>query len=362
MPNKNFSGGNLEIARLENELSILGWDVHVATLFNSKINNKFLAFVNYIKRSMQLLYTIALRKPVVITTHYSTLPIGLLNHWNHSIAYIQDLEWKFSKPGIFSALLKLFILLAIRFHDSIVITSDKLFDSLLRHSRYFGLANYIQNKPTFTFPPGDLVFLRSALLESISHYPQSPREYDLCMILRKGHHKCAHLYANTVDYLDALCAKRLRIAVVDPSNIRTLANFRNNYDTIDVDFFDLLSQPVLHGVMSNSLIFIGLSNHEGFGLTPMEAVCFGCIPFIRENIGTNYYMSGLPEICPDQGCNAYRLSLAISSLVALSSDKLDVIKEQVQRQTLDYLNHSIHELHGSIKDLDVHLNTILKSL
>jgi glycosyltransferase involved in cell wall biosynthesis len=109
------------------------------------------------------------------------------------------------------------------------------------------------------------------------------------MMLRKGAHKRLHDYHRFIE-LARGSGRELRLAVISP-DAELIAAVR---DSVSVS----LLRPTLAQMRSlyqRTRCFVHLSEHEGFGLPPLEAMGAGCIPLCRDSGGVRAFMA-TPEL------------------------------------------------------------------
>jgi glycosyltransferase involved in cell wall biosynthesis len=179
--------------------------------------------------------------------------------------FVQDLEWKFVRNPLLSGLLRLMILSCYR-RGTLVSANAYLTSSL----RQLGIPASIE-APIWA----DEGFLAP---------DAGPRDIDFAMVLRKGAHKRLDYYRSFIDL--ARHDGKLKLAVISPDD-DLIATVR---DSVDV----CLTRPSLaemRALYQRTRCFLQLSEHEGFGLPPLEAMGAGCVPLCRDSGGVRAYMA-----------------------------------------------------------------------
>lgn len=199
-----------------------------------------------------------------IFTHYVTLPLSLLVPRRRRFFFVQDLEWKFIGNKIASSILRKIILSFYR-SGTIISTNDYLVVALKLH----GL------KPEIVAP----IWADKAFYSK----NEGLRDIDYVMVLRKGAHKRLDLY---LDFIRAArTVSGLRLAVISPDDEAV----EYSRDQVVICLIRP-STDQMKQLYARSKVFIHLSDHEGFGLPPLEAMGFGCVPLCRDSGGIRSYM------------------------------------------------------------------------
>lgn len=209
------------------------------------------------------------RHPIqaAIFTHYASFPMAWCVPKAQRYVLVQDLEWRFLAYPLLSWGLKKIILHTLR--RSHVITVNRYLSQALRAE---GIP--IHEEIPIWADPG---FLN---LKELS------RDVDCVMVLRRGAHKRLDLYLSFIQLARAHHPP-LKLAVITPDDqLAALVN---------IDVQEVHIRPSLHemrALYARSTCFIHLSEHEGFGLPPLEAMGAGCIPVCRDSGGIHSYMHG----------------------------------------------------------------------
>jgi glycosyltransferase involved in cell wall biosynthesis len=202
-----------------------------------------------------------------IFTHYATLPLLLLVPSARRYVFVQDLEWKFLRSVPLSRLVRGAILFFYRRANLIAA------NSYLRKS-FVALGLPVKCEVPIW---ADAAFL--------SKEPLPSKDIDFAMILRKGHHKRLDLY---LAFISLVCEQGpFRIAVISTED-EIIESVRSKVSTCEI-------RPSLERMRSlyeRSKCFVHLSDHEGFGLPPLEAMGAGCVPLCRDSGGIRAFMHG----------------------------------------------------------------------
>lgn len=204
-------------------------------------------------------------KSCFLFTHYATLPLAWAVPEARRFFFVQDIEWRFLQSGFASRALRRIILYFYR--RGRLISANAYLTATLRD---LGLSVEF-----------DVPIWASAEFLAAS---EEPRDIDFVMVLRKGAHKRLDLYLSFIEL-----ARRhgdLKLAVISPED-EIIAQIR------DVTAVALLRPTVaqMRALYSRSKCFTHLSDHEGFGLPPLEAMGSGCVPLCRDSGGVRAFMS-----------------------------------------------------------------------
>lgn len=202
----------------------------------------------------------------VIFTHYVTLPLSLLLPRGRRVYFVQDLEWKFVGSRLLSAALRAFIIYFYR--RGRILTANNYLTSAM-HS----LGIEVQGEA--------LIWADSAFATDSA--PR--RDIDFVMVLRKGHHKRLDLYLAFICAISERAPTR-RIAVISTED-SLAAQVRDRVAESHVR----PSVVDMRAIYARSKVFVHLSEHEGFGLPPLEAMGAGCVPLCRDSGGVRAFMA-----------------------------------------------------------------------
>jgi glycosyltransferase involved in cell wall biosynthesis len=205
------------------------------------------------------------RRPTLIATHFSTLPALWLVGSYRRAAFVQDLEWHFMATRFASRLLRAYILFAYRRIDLPIAANIYLQRSLVAA----GVAR-ARMAPIWA----DQFFATAELA--------TDRPVDLLVMLRHGTYKRADLY---FELMRRAREHGLRTLVITPDD-DLAERARSESDEV------LLrpSRLAIREAYARAKIFVHMSDHEGFGLPPLEAMAAGCIPVCRNSGGVTCYM------------------------------------------------------------------------
>lgn len=291
LPSFKITGGNLEALKLAIEINEnfreFKKDIKIWALWNCElgidIKNYNVGFISnfFINKKKAILhYPILLvnffkiqkegrkkNSDYWIFTHYSTYPFSYLVNKNKRFYFIQDLEWIFISNKLMQKIMKKIILNFIS-SGKIIVAND-----------YLEVAITNLGFPVY----GNIKIWAD---EKYRNNDVLKKDIDCAMVLRTGQYKRLDLY---IDFI-MLCSSipNFRVAVISP-DINIYRQFLNISDVC-------LFSPTLEemkGLYARSKFFIHLSDHEGFGLPPLEAMGSGCIPFCRDSGGVMAYMKDL---------------------------------------------------------------------
>jgi len=289
VPSLKISGGNREALRLATDLIRAGQMASVLTMWSSPhamhssapveqlsgwLPRAAYAVVELPMLAYRFARWIAARRrstgklaDAMVFTHYATLPLALLVPRDRRFFFVQDLEWNFIGDGLASQLLRR-IVLAIYRTGRIISANPYLTRSLSEEGLNIAVEAPIWADPSFGGPV------------------DGARDIDFVMVLRKGPHKRLDLY---LDFINRTVARgRLHVAVITPE------------DDIATRVQDKVTECLLRPSVAEmqqlygrSKCFIHLSEHEGFGLPPLEAMGSGCVPLCRNSGGVQAFMTGV---------------------------------------------------------------------
>jgi glycosyltransferase involved in cell wall biosynthesis len=203
-----------------------------------------------------------------VFTHYATFPLALLVPRSRRFYFVQDLEWHFVHSGALAWTLRRIILYFYR-RGRLLSANSYLTAALQEEGLPVELEVPIWASPDFLANAGE------------------PRDIDYVMVLRKGAHKRLDLYLQFLDL--ARARPDLRVAVISPED-EIIDQVRN------LAAVCLLRPTVgeMRALYSRSKCFVHLSDHEGFGLPPLEAMGAGCVPLCRDSGGVRAFMAVNP--------------------------------------------------------------------
>lgn len=288
VPSLKISGGNREALRLTSELNRDGHAASVLALWVSPHAMASTVPVAYLSswppraaRALGelpiLIYRFARwwlyterRSSSVVFTHYATLPLAMFVPRRQRFFFVQDLEWNFLGIGPLSRLLR-FIVLGIYRTGRIISANAYLSERLTDEGLDVALEAPIWADADFLVPDA------------------AEQDVDFAMVLRKGDHKRLDLYLH---FIALARVRQLRMAVITPED-DIAKQVRDQVDTVL-----LRPQHVqMRDLYARSTCFIHLSEHEGFGLPPLESMGAGCTPICRDSGGVRAFMRDGP--CAD---------------------------------------------------------------
>jgi|HigsolmetaAR201D_1030396.scaffolds.fasta_scaffold00302_13 glycosyltransferase involved in cell wall biosynthesis len=281
VPSLKLSGGILEVMRLGGRLKLTGSEVSIISLWRSphpvtptlevqslsqwttrpeaafaQLFVLFARFWRFVRRDSPARY---------VFTHYATLPLSILVPRNRRVFFVQGLEWKFVNR-IVAPILRAFIIALYR--RGTVISANSYLTSALRRE-------------------GVHVHFDAAIWadRAFAAETSGPRDLDFVMVVRKGGLKRLDLYRSFLQKVHE--AGDMKAAVISTED-DIVAEFR------DQVAFVALRPTVseMRDIYARAKCFVHLSDHEGFGLPPLEAMGAGCVPVCRDSGGVNVYMRG----------------------------------------------------------------------
>lgn len=206
--------------------------------------------------------------PCFVFTHYVTLLLSILVPRSRRFFFVQDFEWRFVPPGLLSSILKKAILCCYR-TGKLISANSYLTEGL----RDLGLPVHAET-----------AIWADARFKAMSN---ASREIDYVMVLRKGIHKRLDLYLSFIDL--ARQHPNRNIAVITTE------------DEIAIKLKErvavCLLRPSLEemrAVYARAKCFVHLSDHEGFGLPPLESMGAGCVPVCRDSGGVRVFIASSP--------------------------------------------------------------------
>ena len=205
-------------------------------------------------------------------THYSTLPLALMIPRNRRWWFVQDLEWMFPSRAWARTLLERLILF-VAARSRLVVANEYLRTALIARGLHVEVEHPIW---------ADGIFAAADLR------PVEARSIDVLFILRSGRMKCSPMYFQVLSHLRRKHAA-VRLTAVSPDQAWLDAC------ALAVPGAEYVHSPTraqLAELYGRSKFFLMLSEHEGFGLPPLEAMGSGCVPVCRDAGGPRAYMKG----------------------------------------------------------------------
>lgn len=281
-PSLKITGGNLEIIRLARELSNQGvetgliamWrapyeadtgDLPVVRLSDTIISPRAVVtqLPSIARRFRRLM---AKGVAAMVFSHYVTFALAWLVPRPARWFFVQDTEWLFVHGATKQALLKRFILSVLR--------SGKVISA----NRYLSRQMHNNDVPVAC----EALIWANPLFFSDR---ETARDIDVAVMLRRGAHKRADLTLSLIDELVSQ-SPDMKIAAISPDD-----TYRASISPA-VRYMERASIDDMLSLYERTKIFVLLSDHEGFGLPPLEAMGSGCVPVCRDAGGVNSYMTG----------------------------------------------------------------------
>ncbi len=294
LPSLRISGGVQEALRLASALQQRGVDVTLVAMWkhthesphpNLKVEYLSCYSPNKMKAVFQLFSILRTfrqfagkwmsdggTKNAVMFTHYSTFLLFFLSRQAQRFCFNQDLEWCFVPAGILRKIVKDLVLRVSA--RSFVVTSNQYISTRYRQ---YGIEVAAQAS-TWATP-----FWKA---ESCG----SSRDIDVIVLLRQGAVKRFDLYEEFLRM--ARERKRMDVAVVTPDD-----EIAEKVQQFNYKIYLRPSDQELRDLYGRAKVFLLLSDLEGFGLPPLEAMGSGCVPLCRNSGGVTNYMQGDFESC-----------------------------------------------------------------
>lgn len=286
VPSLKISGGNIEAIRLCKDLIEAGGAAQILCMWqtqqplpsatpvqhliptSSSAGRAIFDFPRLLVRFRRWFKHAAPGATGVVFTHYATLPLSVFVPRQRRCYFVQDLEWHFVGSSLASRILRAIILSCYR--RGRVLSANAYLTSALRELGVSVAAEV----PIWA----DAAFLSPGA---------QTRDIDYVMVLRTGAHKRLDLYRSFIAH--ARSHPGVRIAAISPDD-ELVATVRGDVDVT-------LLRPSLaqmRELYSRSKCFVHLSEHEGFGLPPLEAMGAGCVPLCRDSGGVRAFMRSAP--------------------------------------------------------------------
>ena len=224
--------------------------------------------------------------------------------------FVQDLEWHFVRNPVIKSLLKHMILFSYR-RSRLISANSYLTVELIK----LGLP--VEAQASIWAAPMFMTF------------DNAMRDISLVMVLRKGDHKRLDLYMDFL-HLQHLQGRSWKIAVITPED--EIAGRVGNLVDECVVRPDIEAMRQLY---ARSKCFLHFSEHEGFGLPPLEAMGSGCVPLCRDSGGIRAYLTG--ELTQLIMPKSFGISEVVDRVVQLLEDpeQLQVLSRKVVKVFAD---------------------------
>ncbi|WP_431048567.1 glycosyltransferase [Roseateles sp. L2-2] len=262
-----------------------------------------------------------------IFTHYATVPLALLVPRAQRLFFVQDLEWHFVANKLLSG--------GIRAMLKRIYRTGRIVSA----NAYLTKALEAEGLPVAHELP---IWADRFFAEGPS--PSPSRGTDFAMVLRKGAHKRLDLY---LDFIRRCHEAGRSVTVITPED--------DIADQVRHQVANCLLRPsaeAMREAYAHSRCFIHLSDHEGFGLPPLEAMGAGCVPVCRDSGGVRAFMQteALDGLLLSSDMPAERVFETATALLADPArlDRLSQISRELFTDGLsrcaDARRHLVHAL------------------
>jgi glycosyltransferase involved in cell wall biosynthesis len=352
LPSVRISGGVWEAFRLASDLRKYGIDAQIVSMWHDSREVEGMDFpyrevpISYLsdlkpRKTLALLQLpyLALsfllysqrifrgsegRQCSVVLTHYSTCIFAPLVPKPRRFCFVQDLEWRFVRSTVLRKLLRHF--LQFVYAQSAVFTTNSWVTEQMSSSGIEPIAE------TSIWASADFCA-----------QPAEKKSINVLMLVRKNYFKRLDLYVEVCKKLREI--SNLTCAVVAPD------------DSTVVELKDIVDECIirpnrqeLRAIYQRSQVFLLLSDAEGFGLPPLEAMGSGCVPVCRDSGGVRCYMThGLEENLIPLTADADEVVKRIKHVLA--SPDLDRLSREARTTFLDGLTRTVNCRVGAIEEL-----------
>lgn len=325
LPSLRISGGVKEAIRLAEDLKNQAVAIQIVAMWRSKhelpcANIPVIYLSNLVARRsvaalqypflllrfivlLRRLYSSSERKKMVLLlTHFSTFALGWTSPRLNRYCFNQDVEWMFVKEGWRRSWLRAFILATSR--RSRVITTNEFVENLYAQEGIRAVGCLSIWAPMAWLTTG----------------PASPRDIEVVMLLRRGSMKRLDLY------FELLLQSNLASLVITPDT-EIFAKLADH----GIKSVLRPSDAEIRAIYQRSKVFLLLSDTEGFGLPPLEAMGSGCVPLCRDSGGPRCYMVGplASNLLPLQASTA-EIFAKLRSLLS-DPERLSALSEYAKR-------------------------------
>jgi glycosyltransferase involved in cell wall biosynthesis len=348
LPSLRVSGGVLEALRLGERMVLAGYAVQVLSLWKAEITAatslptaSLSAWPPVAKNAAQQFPRLAFRywaslraarqakTPSThhVFSHYSTLPLALLVPKQRRWWFVQDIEWEFPSRSWVRAWLRVLILFVAR-RSRLVVANSYLHQAMLKE----GLT------VEMTYP-----IWADASFATHEHHPMATRPIDVLFVLRSGRMKRPTLYFQVMQALQRLMPT-LRVTAVSPDRSWLQAC---EAAVTGVSLVHNPSRDALKQLYQTSKCFLLLSEHEGFGLPPLEAMGSGCVPVCCDSGGPRAYMTGtLSQLLMPLSWTAEAMARRLADVLADPEQWATL--SSLARQTFDHGQHITEQQRASV--------------
>ena len=293
LPALKVSGGVKETVKIADELASYGCRVELISMWRgvSEVDSKhytkflseftaskvkaiyqifliFLKFVDYYSFKKKIAEKQSIGNELWVFTHYSTFPLAMLIPENKRLFFVQGKEWQFENKRIFNFFLKKIIFYFYK--QGRVLSANKYLTGVLRQE-------------------GVQIYAEMPIWADAEFYSKvnQDRIFDFVMVLRRGPVKRLDMYLEFISKC-LYSGEKVRLAVISPD--KSIIDIVSN--TVEHCYLDPTVKQ-MKSIYGQSKFFIMLSENEGFGLPPLEAMGSGCVPICRDSGGVNAYMIGV---------------------------------------------------------------------
>lgn len=284
-PSLQVSGGNLEIVKLARELAARGRPVRIVALCRaadsidtgdipahvlsplpfkkSRALRQMPALLWRLRRQLREVRSKDLR---VVFCHYATFPLVAAVPRSERWFFVQDTEWSFAPAGAYRAAVKRFLLGALR-RGRVLVTNAYLQNAMRAEDIDVDARIDIWADPAF------------------AGRRDRERDIDAVTVLRHGAHKRSDM---AIEWLRRTRVERpeWRLAAITPNPELAAAA-----EAAGVTPILLPDLPQMRATYERSRVFVLFSDHEGFGLPPLEAMGSGCVAVTRDSGGVRSYLA-----------------------------------------------------------------------
>ena len=279
VPTLKKCGGNKEIVKyfspleVDHSITIFSFwkssnEVDVSETIKVKYVTNFKAnrVVAILTYPLIILYvyfrSLVMKDRIIILTHYSTYLLSLMKFTDMYI-FIQGEEWNYVNSALFKRLVLYLI------GRGKIITANSFLESQLLK---YGIKS-------------DIKCNIWASNEFLNLDQSDLRDIDYIFVVRDSPVKRPDLYYEFLSFID-LTRYKIVLITTDEAII-------DKFDAFNVDMYLLPSIIKMKELYGRSKFFLLLSEHEGFGLPPLEAMGSGCLPIMRDCYGPRLYMTSI---------------------------------------------------------------------